>query len=186
MVTLGLDHLLVHFKLRGDRGDIEIQALIFYNLLLILGVFYFIVYYFTDDMPAASTRQYNLCSSDHQTVQLPVELHMVEDITFLNDLLASQKTPGSGQVFDNYSSINDSDCESLIASYDKESEPHPHSSNASNFVHKMDLTASDTGCSSQQAINMQILSQLQSLGKRLDAMEKKTCKNSTGTSKIKS
>ena len=137
MVTLGLDHSLGHFKLRGDRGDIEIQALIFYNHLLILGFFIFIVYYFTDDVAATSTHQYNLRSSDQQTVQLPVELHMTEDSTFLKDLLASQKTPGSGQVSDNDCPINDSDCEALIASSDEESESRPHSFNASKSVHKM-------------------------------------------------
>ena len=84
-------------------------------------LFIFIVYYSTDDMAAPSTRQYNLHSSDQQTVQLPVELHMAEDSTFLKDLLASQKTPGSGQVSANDSSINDSDCEALIASSDEES-----------------------------------------------------------------
>ena len=80
---------------------------------------------------------------------------MAEDSTFLKDLVASQKTPGSGQVSDNDSSINDS--EALIASSDEEPEPCPHSSNASKSVHKTDPTVSDTGCSSQQAINMQIL-----------------------------
>ena len=111
---------------------------------------------------------------------------MAEDNTFLKDLLSSRKTAGSGRVSDNDSSINDSDCEVLVASSDEESESRPHSSNASKSVHKTDLTVSDTGCSSQQAINMQILSQLQSLGKRLDAMEKKSCKKSIDTSKIKS
>ena len=38
---------------------------------------------------------------------------------------------------------------------------------------------------SQQAINLQILSQLQTMDKRLDAMEQRSCKKSTDSSKIK-
>ena len=44
------------------------------------------------------------------------------------------------------------------------------------FVKKSDPAKSDVSQStSQQAINMQILAQLQMLGSRLDAMEKKSC-----------
>ena len=38
---------------------------------------------------------------------------------------------------------------------------------------------------SQQAIKLQILSQLQAMGKRLDTMEQKSCKKGTDSSKIK-
>ena len=56
-------------------------------------------------MAAQSTRQYNLHSNGQETIQLPVELHMAEDSTFMKDLLASKKTSLSGQVSDNDSSI---------------------------------------------------------------------------------
>ena len=62
-------------------------------------------------MATASTHQDNLRSNGHDTLQLPVELHMAEDSTFMKDLLASQKNPLSGQVSDNDSSINYSDCD---------------------------------------------------------------------------
>ena len=65
---------------------------------------------------AATTRQYNLRSNGQDSLQLSVEMHMAEDSTFMGDLLASQRNPSSGQVSDNDSSINDSDCEVLIAS----------------------------------------------------------------------
>ena len=65
---------------------------------------------------AASTRQYNLRSAGQGTVELPVELHMSEDSTFMKELLASQQDSTTGQVSDNDSSINESDCEALIAS----------------------------------------------------------------------
>ena len=103
---------------------------------------------------------------------------------FFRDLLASQKASASGQVSDNDSSINDSDCEALIASLDDED-------NSDNQVigkkssKKWDPTVSNPTDISQQAINMRILTKLQGLGKRLDAMEQKSCKNGTDTSKIK-
>ena len=127
-------------------------------------------------MATVSTRQYNLRSQAQDTVQLPVELHLAEDATFMKDLLASQRNPQSGQVSDNDSSINDSDCDALIASPDDE-----HDSNIENLSHETELknpdaTMLDAHSTSQQAINMQIVAQLQSLGSRLDAMEKKSCK----------
>ena len=47
-----------------------------------------------------------------------------------------------------------------------------------------DPTLSDTSIS-QQVINMHILSQLQSLGRRLDNMEAKNCKKTSDQSKVK-
>ena len=65
-------------------------------------------------MAAPSACQYNLHLNGHEALHLPVELHMAEDITFMRDLLASQKSSSSGQVSDNDSSIHESDCEALI------------------------------------------------------------------------
>ena len=86
---------------------------------------------------------------------------------------------------DNDSSINDSDCEALIASSGDEHDLHSEGTSQETFVKKPDLTMSDTHSTLQQAINIQILAQLQSLGSRLDAMEKKSFKKSNDTSKIK-
>ena len=71
-------------------------------------------------MAAPSTRQYNLRSNGNE-VHLPVLLHMAEDSTFMKDLLLAQKSSSSGQVSDNDSSINELDCEALIATSDDES-----------------------------------------------------------------
>ena len=49
-----------------------------------------------------------------------------------------------------------------------------------------DPTLSDNDDVSQQVINMQILSQLKSLGRRLDDMEAKNCKKTSDQSKVKS
>ena len=124
-------------------------------------------------MAIPSTRQIYLCFTDQETVQLPVELHMVEDSTFMRDLLASQKASTSGHVSDNEYCINESDCEALIPSSDEEtSSKHVVGKKAGNS----DPTLSGTTDISQQAINMQIVSQLQMLGKCSDAMEQKSCK----------
>ena len=136
-------------------------------------------------MATVSTRQYNLRLQGQDTIQLPVELHLAEDATFMKDLLASERNPQLRQVSDNDSSINNFDYEALIATSDDE-----HDSSVENHSHETvlrnpDPTTSDANSTSQQAINMQILAQLQSLGSRLDAMEKKSCKKSTDTSKIK-
>ena len=110
-------------------------------------------------MAAPSTRQYNLCLNGNE-VHLPVALHMAEDSTFMKDLLHAQKSSSSGQVSDNDSSINESDCEALIATSDDES--GSGNEGTSTFVKKSDPTKSDVSQSlSQQAINMQILAQLQ-------------------------
>ena len=115
------------------------------------------------------TRQYNLRSKE-EVVELPVQLQLSDDGRFMSDLLAKEGKH-IGQVSDSDSSINDSDCEALIQS----SPVKPStSSQASNEVGS-DPTSSDTSIT-QQVINMQILSQLQVLGKRLDSMEAKNGK----------
>ena len=51
---------------------------------------------------------------------------MAKDSTFLRNLLASQIASIYGQVCDNDSSINESDCEALIASSDDKQKPEVH------------------------------------------------------------
>ena len=110
-------------------------------------------------MAAPSTHQYNLHSCGHETVQLPVELHMAEDSTFMKDL-ASQQPTVSGQVSDNESSINDSDCEALIAILDDNHYSLSEGISHEKSVKNLDPTVSDSQSISQQAFNIQILAQL--------------------------
>ena len=153
-------------------------------ITVIVGFLAFIVLrFYSDDMTASSTRQYNLRSNGPEMIQLPVELQVAEDSTFMKDLLASQKTSVSGQVSDNDSSIHESDCEALIASSHDEHDSCCKGSSQETYVKKPDLTMSDTQSTSQQTIN--ILAQLQSLGTRLDAMEKEACKKSVDSTKVK-
>ena len=94
-------------------------------------------------MATTSTRQYNLRSHGQEKVQLPVELHMAEDSTFMKDLLACQRNPLSGQVSDNDCSINDSDCEALIASSGDEHDSRIEGNSQETYVKTLDLTTSD-------------------------------------------
>ena len=124
------------------------------------------------------TRQYNLRSKE-ELVTLPVQLQLSDDGRFMSDLLAKEGSH-TGQVSDSESSINDGDCEALIHS----SPVKPSLSNEAGSSVGSDPTVSDTSIS-QQVINMQILSQLQALGKRLDSMEAKNCKKTSDQSKTK-
>ena len=172
-------------KLGGDRGDIaNHQKLFTISFTSYFRVFSFTILKYSDDM-AASTRQYNLRSDGQGIVEVPVELHMSEDNTFMKELLVSQQESTTGQVSDNDSSINESDCEALIASSDDDNDSQQPVVNRHKSVKKSDPTGSDCQSTSQEAINIQILAQLQSLGKWLHDIEKKSCKKSTDTTKIK-
>ena len=132
------------------------------------------------------TRQYDLRSGRREELHVPVHIQMSEDSTFLKQLMATQGqgSSNSGQVSD-ISSLNESDCDVLIASSEDEQESETKSTVSNTGVASSDPTSSDGTNVSQQAINLQILSQLQAMGKRLDAMEQKTCKKSSDASKIK-
>ena len=126
------------------------------------------------------TCPYNLRSKE-DVVEVPVQLQLSDDSRFMSDLLASDRAY-TGQVFDSESSINDSDCEALIQSSPVKACSSGHAVSSSKVG--SDPTPSDTSIS-QQVINMQILSQLQSLGRRLDNMEAKNCKKISDQSKVK-
>ena len=89
-------------------------------------------------MAGSSTRQYNLRLNGNKVVHLPVELHMAEDSSFMRDILATQKSSSSGQVSDNDSSIHESDCEALIASFNDESVSGNEGTSTETFVKKSD------------------------------------------------
>ena len=132
-------------------------------------------------MAETATRPYNLRSRE-QVVELPVQLHLADDEKFISDLLAGDRTQ-TGQVSGSDSSLSDNDCDALITS------PLAKTSGSGlpgcNTKHVSDPSLSDATGVSQQVINMQILSQLKSLGQRLDDMETKNYKKTSDQSKIK-
>ena len=130
-------------------------------------------------MAEAATHPYNLRSRE-ETVELPVQLQLSDDTRFMSDLLANNNKE-YGQVSDTDSSINERDCEALLNS------PSTSARNVCFYDNNVesDQNPSLGGSVSQQMINMQILQQLQSLGKRLDTMEEKTCKKTSDQTKVK-
>ena len=132
------------------------------------------------DIADKVTRLYNLRSKE-DVVEVPVQLQLSDDSRFMLDLLANGRTH-TGHVSDSDSSINDSDCKILIQS----SLAKAGCSGQPVLSPKVgsDPTPSDNSIS-QQVINMQILSQLQSLGRRLDNMEAKNCNKTSDQSKVK-
>ena len=168
--TLGFCHL-------NFEGNIEISEVLFYkSFTLILG---FLLFTHTDDMAEAATHPYNLRLRE-EVVELPVQLQLSDDTRFMSDLMASDRTQ-TGQVSDTDSSIDESDCEALVYSPSTSGQ----SVNLSDNNLDLDQNVSHGESVNQQMINMQILHQLQSLGKRLDSMEEKTCKKTTDQTKVK-
>ena len=123
-------------------------------------------------MAEAATHPYNFRSRE-EVVELPVQLHLPDDNKFMSDLLASDRTH-TGQVSGSDSSIHDSGCDALVNSptckASTSGHPVPQKTTLS------DPNLSDSDSASQRVINMQILSQLKSLGRRLNDMEAKNCK----------
>ena len=117
-------------------------------------------------MAEAATCPYNLRSRE-EIVELPVQLQLSDDTRFMSDLLANNKE--NGQVSDTDSSIDERDCEALANSPSTSAQNVCYTDNNAESDQNPSLGGSD----SQQMINMQILQQLQSLGKRLDTMEEK-------------
>ena len=118
-------------------------------------------------MEEPAIRHYNLRSGNHESYSLPVQLHLSDDFShFLSDLLTCDRANKTGQVSDTESSISESDCEALISSSSHVSQTSKVKSSNS----ESEPTSSQSGSMSQHDINVQILSQLQLLGWRLDQM----------------
>ena len=106
-------------------------------------------------------------------------LHLSDDNQFMSDL-AGDRTH-TGQVLGSDSSIHDSDCDVLVNSPISKTDSSGHTvtknvSRIRTFVRQCQV--------SQQVINMQKLSQLKSLGRRLDDMEAKNCKKTVIKQKL--
>ena len=123
-------------------------------------------------MAEAATHPYNLRSRE-QVVEVPVQLHLADDEKFISDLLAGDRTQ-TGQVSGSDSSLSHTDCDALINSPLAKASSSGLSGNTTKYV--SDPSLSDGNVISQQVISMQILSQLKSLGQRLDDMETKNYK----------
>ena len=129
-------------------------------------------------MAGTSTRQYNLRSGKQEGLQFPVQIQLSEDTEFLKTLLNHQ----NGQVSDSESSITEVDCEALIN--DSHVDSFANVSETSSPKEKKSISDPKKSDDMQQIINSKILTQLGSLGKRLDSIEQNVV--SSNVSKTKS
>ena len=132
-------------------------------------------------------RAYNFRSGGIEAVTLPVQLEVSDDRFMLRLLQCQQNTPKSGQVSD-----SDSGSENNESMSNAESDTEQTEVSESTGVDKQGPSSSNdsrglnSDAVSQQAINLQILTQLGSISKRLDAIENKKPKKSSDVSKLKS
>ena len=139
-------------------------------------------------MSVKSKKQYNLRSNKGTSIQVPLELQVSDDTRFLNSILEnsilSPQTRDDSSDSDHSVNLNSSDSahssddndqvpcisDRSSRSFDKfHTEKHQSTSDSvtGNQTSRLDI---------QSAINVQILSQLDNLGKRLEKIEGKSAK----------
>ena len=119
-------------------------------------------------------RAYNLRSGGSEAVTVPIQFE-VSDENFVSRLLqCQQSTSLSGQVSDSDSGSENNNSMSDVDS-DNEKTPGSESTGVDIQVPSSSNTCRDSNPEtvSQQAINLQILSQLGDISKRLNAIENK-------------
>ena len=132
-------------------------------------------------MAEKGKKQYNLRSVSN-SVQLPVQIHMTSDSEFLSKLSKNQKNSDADE-----SDISDLDCSAVVDSSGDEQNPtteNTHSTPSTSSTLPGASALSDVA--TQQAINLQILSQLSSITDRLNTLEKKDTKKDSDPKKKKS
>ena len=148
-------------------------------------------------MSVQSKKQYNLRSHKGTSTQVPVEFQVSDDQQFLNSILQnstlSQQTNEDSTDSEHSLSLNLSD-----SSHDSDDDHDLHNCDKSaRSFHKFDqenIPSTSAGASAQKvstldvqgAINAQILSQLEKLGKRLEKIEQNNCRKTSDKTKIKS
>ena len=145
---------------------------------------------------SAKPKQYNLRSHKGTSIQVPVELQVSDDQQFLNNILQnstlSQQTNDDSSDSEHSVSLNLSDsshdsdddhdlsnCVKPARSFQKFDKENTQSTSASTTVHQTRLDV-------QGAINAQVLTQLEQLGKRLEKIEENSYKKTSDKSKVKS
>ena len=125
-------------------------------------------------------RAHNLRSGGSEAVTVPVQFEVSDENFMLRLLQCQQSTSLSGQVSDSDSGSKNN---SSMSDVDSDSEKIQGSENTcvDKQVPSSSSTCGDSNAEtvSQQAINLQILSQLGDISKRLNAIENKNSKKST-------
>ena len=139
-------------------------------------------------------RKYNLRSGRRQEHAIPIQLQMASDADFISQSLGSSH-PMPGQV-----SLSDQSQSTLESELDISGLMEESDLNSSRSDRDVHFKREKSACSgrlsgqsdpnsdtvSQNDINKKILAKLQSLGDRLDCLEKKVVKKTSDRKKIKS
>ena len=119
-------------------------------------------------MAEIEKKHYNL-HSGIDTAKLPAHIHMSTDSQFLHKVLQNDQDSDSGE-----SSDSDLNCSAVIENSDSEQvDKQNNQSTPSTSRSTSDTHTSLSDVAVQQAINVQILSQLSSISDRLQLLEKK-------------
>ena len=128
---------------------------------------------------------YNLRSAKKNTIELPVEIQLTGDKTFIETVLKNDFIVSDieNSMSDSDVSVSDLDCSALINDSKEVSSPVNNSAGSSQTASNYNSDNSDPNI--QQLINARILEQLDKLGQWLDRIENKECKKTIDKSKIK-
>ena len=132
-------------------------------------------------MAEKGKKQYNLHSVSN-SVQLPVQIHMNSDSDFLSKLAKNHQNSDADE-----SDMSDLDCSAVVESSGDEQNPptkNTHSTSSTSSI--LPGVSASSDAATQQAINLQILSQLSSISDRLNTLEKKGAKKDSNPKKKKS
>ena len=119
-------------------------------------------------MAEKGKKQYNLRSVSN-SVQLPAQIHMNSDSDFLSKLAKNQQNSDADE-----SHMSDLDCSAVVeSSGDEQNPPTKNTHSTSSTSSTLPGVSALSDVAAQQAINLQILSQLSSISDRLNTLEKK-------------
>ena len=143
-------------------------------------------------MRTMEAKKYNLRSGRREEHVIPIQLQVASDEDFISQTLGSSH-PAPGQVFLSDQSQSTSESDLDISGILQDSDQNLSTSDREvHFKRKKsgngrlaEQSDPNSGQISQNAINQQILAQLQSLGSRLDSLEQKPVKKTADKSKIK-
>ena len=129
----------------------------------------------------AERKQYSLRSGSAEVIHVPIHIQSAGDTEFLS-MLQNQQT----STQENSDSASEGEHEESVLGQSSAEQTVSSESTVVNLPGSLNIAGSSAlEGGTQQAINLQILQQLGSIGKRLDAIEKKGKNKTTDPSKIK-
>ena len=130
---------------------------------------------------------YNLRSAKNNTIELPVEIQLTGDKTFMETVLKNNSIVSDieNSMSDSDISGSDLDCSGLINDSDEVSGTVMANNLAGSSQTATSSNFDNSDSNMQQLINARILDQLDKIGQRLDRIENKECKKTADKTKVK-